>query len=435
MNARRDRRWILFAVVGSLLAILLGFVALPLSLPATTPLQVGPMHDYGATDVQKLSTGARAPARSPQPVPDLTAVPDGIRPHYDRLADRADWTGGAVVTCDISAFTPDNASPYWEGPDGELIASSATVDRDAGLDEGTVDLISRSSGVLKGRLTVVVSEPSGSSRVFLQQTGNDIPPGHIDGRWLQVRWSGAEPGSTTSCDGVWESETATLRITVVDHDGSPLPEDLELSEAVVILRGCGVMHHVRDAPSAFTIAASTCAVQLERRSALFPLIVARARPVRVSAAPGQTVDLTLRAPEEPPLYQPPDFVELGVIADAAAFEGSEQLTDFLDGVISDLAAGEWDPSASFVDDFRAAAEEREPADEPPEDDPDRPSSEEWRTYFSPPGTAAELDEHIHDDPDLVSSFAGMVHRGELRADELPPKTRAAVLDVLARRTP
>ncbi len=420
MDRRSRLRWVLFAVVGAVLAILLGFVALPMALPAPVPVRAVVMDDYSATDVHTFNPDRpEIPAPAVQPVPTREDLPVEYGEHWDRAHDRADWIDGAVVTCDIGALmSPREPDPAPGDPDFDdfVMPQMAFLDMDEGVHlEGSVDVVSRFyTPVVDGRITFTVRETSGSSRVLAPDMATS-PSGSLEGDWLQVRWSGAEPGTTVGCDGVWKRDTGTLTLTVLDERGQEFsPPDSEdgTQPPLIVVRGCGLMSpaaHEAELP----VPAGRCALQVERRNSTFPLIANRGEAVIIDVPAGGNVDVTLRAPPEPPLYQPPDLIELSTAADVAAYFGSDAMADAFEELLQSILNGDWDP-AMFEE---LAKAQQEPL--PPEE-----------TFsggdLSDPEVAAQVDSQIVENEQVIDFFATSVEAGETQLEDLPPETRAAV---------
>jgi len=280
MTGKSRLRWVLFAVAGVVLALLLGFVALPLSIPRPQPVRAVVMDDYAATDVQTFRPTA-APAPVAQPLPERQELPAGHDEFWDRAHDRADWIGGATVTCDVSALMPDRPARVFGN------VASAFLDMDQGVHlDAAIDVVSRfNTPVSDGRITFTVQEPSGTARILLpvEPVGEDGEPelSNMQGTWGKVRWSGAETGTTVACDGVWEEPEGRLQVSLLDERGGPLPpRSADGPRVLAVLRGCGFMVPMLEPsqPAGIDVPAGRCGLQIERRSSTFPSSSAAARP-------------------------------------------------------------------------------------------------------------------------------------------------------------
>jgi hypothetical protein len=345
-KARRGRA-VLAAVLGGLVALIAAVVAWPFVLPTTPAVSASAMKAYAARDRQTYQ-----PPRLPQPVPDAGGVRKEIGEVLEVVSDRADWIGGATVTCDLGALAPEGGRMAWEDVDGSTIGTSAVVDGQMGLSlAGPSDLDGRHSAVVDGRLTFPVTSEEGSVLVFLEGHATGDLAADM-GTWLQVHWSGATPGTTVGCDEVRESESATLVVDLRDEEGRPFPTNPHWDEILVVIRGCGLWWFVRgpvDWPHRFSVPAGPCGLQVERRHPNLPLIVARSAVIAVQTRPGEIVELTLSAPPEPPIYQAPDLIELAAVADLTAYEGSGWLADRLEAMLRDISAGTWSPTDDLLE--------------------------------------------------------------------------------------
>lgn len=335
MTRRKVWRWFAASIVGIMLAVCAGLWFLPGTGPRGSVLAVemAPIR----TESGEVWRPAPAPAIVTQEVPEFEDLPEDYGEHWDRTHDRADWVGGATVTCELGDLA-DNAV-------------TAHLDMDKGIRlEGTVDVMSRMyTPIEDGRVTFAVKEPEGEARLMLGIVDDEtLDIDELDGppdfeafgsRPLRVRWHGADEGTTVGCDGVWAVETGSLAIRIVDTSGA----DVEPGPAsMAIVRGCGVMVPLAMNPVEFEVEAGTCALQLERRAANFPLVVSRSQPESVQIAPGEVREITLTLPDPPPLYQPPDLLELATAADVAAFFGADVAADAIEAVIERVLAGDWD---------------------------------------------------------------------------------------------
>lgn len=348
MTRRVQIRWLIGAVLGILVAICAGFVLIPTTLPQPDFDDVVVMDDPNAGEVIQYRPSAPAQAEA-QPVPALEDVPADLQSHWEQTSDRADWIGGATVVCDL----------------GELAGESrnAFMDMDRGLEQsGGVDVLSRMyTPVVDGMITFAVREPSGEARVLLntvdeaQFDGNEgdgtvddaveVEPPRLDLAPIRIAWAGATEGKTVGCHAVYASEPATLEIYVEDSEGNPFSGITEAAGSMpdaVVVRGCGFMLPQMYSPIVLDVEAGRCAIQAERRNSGFPLIVARGKTYVLNLQPGETRELHLIAPDEPPLYQPPDLVEISTAADIAAYFGADAAADALESLVDQLANGEWD---------------------------------------------------------------------------------------------
>ncbi|MEM1031604.1 MAG: hypothetical protein AAGN82_14735 [Myxococcota bacterium] len=214
MNRKHRVRWILFAALGATLALLIGFLALPMALPTPKAIRVVQMNDY--TPANRQAFGHEPP---PEPVAQPLLVIDELSPEveaaFTQAQDRADWIDGAVVTCDVSAIFPGYGQAF--------------VDMDQGVNlDGQVDVVSRfNTPVMDGRVTLAVTEPSGTARLSLpdmmRHDDDDDEDVLVDGNGafnlgnttIRVRWSGAQPGSTVACDGAWEQPQGQVEVELV----------------------------------------------------------------------------------------------------------------------------------------------------------------------------------------------------------------------------
>jgi hypothetical protein len=324
----RSKRWRIWgalaaAVVAIALAVLLiglprwGRPQGPVAVVYMEPVRAGPPPVWRAPE---------PPPPTPQPVPTFEPTGNRFGSLHETALDRAAWVGGAVVTCDLSRFVTDGEMA--------LVAADQILNPDH-----PVDPTSRFGQIQENHLRLVVTEPSGEVSVAAVRKGDTSPTTP-----LRVRWQGAEPGTTVGCTGVWEPPSATLRVRLVDASGAPLaPNKSESAFAgMALIRGCGMILPYVVEPTPLTIEAGTCTLRVERRNSSFPLIVGRSAPVAVRLFPGETLDLTLTAPDEPPLWQPPDLMELQGIAEIAAWAGSAAAAELIDDLVSRVLRGEWD---------------------------------------------------------------------------------------------
>lgn len=354
LRSRQRRLWWIAAAVGALLAMLAALFLVPGARPTPKVLQISLVEPVRSEPAPAWSPPPPPPPRAPQPVPPPPTEPanQGLD-HASRL-DRADWTGGAVVVCDVRELAPD--------------ASTAIIEMEKGLTlQGAVDVVSRIGIVQEGHIWLTVRESSGEVGLTLAPEG--APP-RVLGRGVRarLRWSGAEPGETVGCAAVWEVPRATLRVTVTDPAGTPFNGERE--RGFVLLRGCGLFLPIVQEMQELPIEAGTCTLRVERRNETFPLPFTTSEWVAVRLLPGETLDLTLVAPDAPPLYQPPDLEELRTLADLAAWGGSVAIAEAVQRLLDDLLKGRWSPDSlsELQATMRADMEEEIPLDEIDRDD-------------------------------------------------------------------
>ena len=295
---RRDARrlWGITAAVGVVIALLLA-----LTLPRWSR-STGPDAVVFMEPPRPAGAAAWSPPPPPPPPPappPPTPLPEGDH-RFSTFAhaaiDRAEWVGGAVVTCDVSHLG---------------IGEAVAVDLDRMLEpDHPVDVLSRIGVPQEGILQLIVTEPDGEATVHAgASTEQPI-------RVFKVRWTGAEPGARVGCSSFEEVERATLDVRVVDPRGAPMEPDREAG--LVMIRGCGLALPQVGPTTPIGIEPGACALRAEVRNPRFPLIVLRGDPVAVRLYPGEHLDVTLVAPDPPPLWQPPDLLEVQQIADLAA---------------------------------------------------------------------------------------------------------------------
>lgn len=318
---RRDARrlWLITAVVGVLIALLLA-LTLPRWSRSTSPDAVvfmEPQRPSGA-----VAWSPPPPPPPPPEPPPPTPLPEGdhrFSTFAHTAVDRADWVGGAVVTCDVSAFE---------------LGDATAVDLDRMLEpDHPVDVLSRVGVPQDGVIHLVVTEPEGEATVHAAGT-----PG-APHRVFKLRWTGAEPGARVGCTSFDEVEAATLTVTVVDRRGVEVQAERDVR--IVMIRGCGLAMPTLGPSTPLAIEPGACALRAEVRNPRFPLIVLRGEPVAVRLFPGEHLDVTLVAPDPPPVWQPPDLLEVQQIADLAAWGGSAAIADALDELADRIARGEW----------------------------------------------------------------------------------------------
>lgn len=341
---RSWQRWTLGAGLGVLVAACAGLLTLPSFTSSTTTGEVVAMDGYDAGQIQRFRQAAEpgADVVRPQPVPDLPGDSEEERNAWETVQDRADWADAGVVTCDLGALGQD--------------AAVAHLDMDGGVAlEGSIDLLSRLfTPVQDGRITFVALEPEGEARVRLSR-----PPGMDEdtdpagpaspafaNRALRVRWTGAEPGRTVGCTAAWEPPAGRIAVTFDYPESWPPPTspDIQSMNAFAVVRGCGVYLPEFAGPIEFAAEAGTCILQVESRGAM-PISRARGTPITVQVRPGETTRVTLEVPPPPPVWQPPDLLELNAMADLAAYAGADAAADALEELIERVASGEWDAEA------------------------------------------------------------------------------------------
>ncbi|MFK7931180.1 MAG: hypothetical protein AB8H79_23555 [Myxococcota bacterium] len=345
MTRRVQLRWLMAAIAGVLLALFIGFFLLPTAIPVPATNDVVVMDDLRSSNVVEYRPRA-APIAAAQPVPEEpVALPGGKPENWERVHDRADWVGGAVVTCDLSSF------------EGRF--QNAFINFDEGLkNAGAVDIISRAyTPVIENRITFTVTEETGEARIALNPAWED-PDEDIDGASPQPRpgfsefngvparitWSGAVPGSTVGCTSAVRTESARITILLVDDHGQrtglPMAQGGG-TESLLTIRGCGMHFPMESSILELQVEAGRCGLQVERRNATVPLIVSRSPVHLVNLQPGEERTIELPMPDSPPLYQPPDMLEVSTAADIAAFFGADVAADLLEEALLKLANGEW----------------------------------------------------------------------------------------------
>lgn len=335
LRSRQRRLVVIAATVGVALAVLLGVLAMP-RWSSSPPVEVVLFEPMDPTAARAWTPPPPPPPAPPQPVPPPETFEaedtDSKGLTFEQLRDRADWNGGAVVTCDLSAF-------------GAFKTASINLGEGLGLG-GAVDVLSRLAPVIDGYVRIVVNEPQGRAQGFLltEEAVNSRIDELRDLPLLTLSWRGAEPGTTVGCDAVDVTASGSLRVTVNpphdephDADGNPL------TKPILILRGCGSMWPVVAATSEISVEPGTCTMHVERRNRSWPLAIARGPPVMVRLGPGDTVDVTLDAPPEPSAWQPPDLDELMTISDVAGWAGNVAISNAIEELVASVQRGDWDP--------------------------------------------------------------------------------------------
>ncbi|TVQ89184.1 MAG: hypothetical protein EA397_15525, partial [Deltaproteobacteria bacterium] len=290
-----------------------------------------------------------APPRPPAPPPPTPDEPTARQRAAEAwVDDRADWIGGAVVTCDLTRFGRDFTF-VWLDPAGPMNLGA------------TVDPLAKFPQLYDGRIRFSTTEPSGEVTLSLQagpaladgldpdeqaQALADMDPEELlggtasqDFRLVRVRWSGATPGSTVACDAAEEPPTGTLTI-FFEAD----PEDLDdTSLSTTLVKGCGNATFALKPSVSMKVEAGACQISIERRNATVPLAIERLGPFLVDIAPGEHVEVELPFPEEPPMWAIPDLDELEAIADITAWTGSELLNTAAQSLLDMLKTGQWSP--------------------------------------------------------------------------------------------
>lgn len=342
MTRESRLRWLIAALVGVFVAVCLGFIALPRLVPAPDPVPVITMQDFDPTEVTRFQPSP-PPAPVAQPVPERADLDPNALERLDAAQDRADWIDGATVTCDLAGLLPPPP-----GDDADFDWRSVFIDMDEGVHlDAAVDITSRFyTPIHDERISFTVTEQEGTARVIVPLFESSAEDRHMNAAPLRVRWSGAAPGTTVSCDGVWEEQKGRVELEITGIPPELMTEEgnWNTGQGMVppVIRGCGIMLPMPLITGSMDLAAQRCVLQIERRSMTFPLIANKGEAVAIEIEPGQTTRVQLRLPDEPPLYQPPDLTELQTAADIAAYYGSDVVADALDELVEKLASGEWD---------------------------------------------------------------------------------------------
>jgi len=327
LRSRQRRAWWVAGAIGILVAALGILLFVPGVRPTPKVLQITVVEPVRSEPAPPWTPPPPPPAAPPQPVPPPPAVDDAPAglDHASRL-DRADWIGGGIVVCDVRGVAPS--------------ARGASVEPEKGMSlDGSVDLVSRIATVQDGHLWLTVREPSGEVPVMLFNVEDG--PADMSGVRARIRWSGAEAGQTVGCSALWQPPSAHVNLTVTDRGGASLLGGPD--RGMIMVRGCGLMLPLFASPQRLPIEAGTCTLRIERRNATFPLPVAYSDWTAVRLLPGETLDLTLTAPDEPPMYKPPELHELRALADLAAWGGSVALAEVVQNLIDELVRGRWSP--------------------------------------------------------------------------------------------
>jgi hypothetical protein len=279
------------------------------------------------------------PPPLPQPVPEVEELDPEFVETWTRAHDRADWVGGAVVTCVL--------------PEEYQYTQVVFADMGQGLAlQGRVDVMSRFLvPVEDGRIHLVVTEPGGEALLqMIGQLGSSQPgsPRVVENDLARIRWSNAQPGTTVGCDAVWEVGRGTLTIRVPGFGGQPqgdtdFPDPNVADPPLVLVHGCGVAMPVTAESTTIQAEPGPCTLRADRRSPLFPFVVARGEPVPVYVESGGYTSVTLDMPPEPPTWQPPELTELATVADMAGFMGADAMADAVDELIRRITSGEFTP--------------------------------------------------------------------------------------------
>jgi hypothetical protein len=152
--------------------------------------EVAPTPPVATEAPRRIAPPPRAPAPRSEaehpPLPPLPAEAATASPHEVALRAVSELTGEGVVRCSVGDTVPD-------GPV-------------AGISRGRVE-----RGVLVGS----VEDPEGQARIQLESDNKSDPPR------LMVRWRGAWPGETGSCEALRPQRVA-VKGTVVDARGRPV---------------------------------------------------------------------------------------------------------------------------------------------------------------------------------------------------------------------
>ncbi|MFT7520772.1 MAG: hypothetical protein ACI9MC_002923, partial [Kiritimatiellia bacterium] len=259
---------------------------------------------------------AQAPQRTPQPL----VMTDAARRLLEEAQKRATWSGGASVTCDVSALLPDGAASL--APDRGPLARSA-IDSDYFL-----------VSVVDGRLSFVVTEPSGEILVRSQNPDQ--------AKVARLKWTAGAPGTTVSCDSAWATANSDhfVRIRVIEEDGTPEDPSMGLT----FVQGCGMFFEATvTIGQNLPVESARCPMFVQRRHADLPLIVTRGDVVWIDPAKTKVTEVLLIAPAAPLAWQIPDIQELVVVGDLAAYHGMAEASDLAAAVAFDLVGGRWDP--------------------------------------------------------------------------------------------
>jgi len=270
-----------------------------------------------------------APARADSPrVPVYDDLPHRARRRAGWAHERAAWTGGGWVLCDLSSIP--QALDTEEDP-GTL--ASLVPDERGYL--GDIDPATSHMVVADGWLPLSVRQPQGHAHM---KVGGGLftarEPVLVEVSWSQAQ--GEVPG-TCQVQRLPEPQGATVHVNLVDEDGQ---EWIPLDRTVQFV-GCGRVFSehtpiVVDAP---------CDLRVQRRGQVLYSQVTLGPPGHVDPAladADDVVEVDLVVPPAPSAGTLPRFDETLALADVAAFSGSELLSDHLDQVVDDLAAGDLD---------------------------------------------------------------------------------------------
>lgn len=292
---------------------------------ATADVMAVAFEDLSARDVRTFDDAPPSPVEADTTVawtprtPVWDELPWAAQRRFAWAHERAAWTGGGWVACDLSGL------PGAPSTSAELVLDEAHY-------LGPVDAATSTMATPDDWLTFSVSAPSGRAtwsvgELFEAKTR------------LEVSWEGATGETPGACTvTVLDAEPAVLDVLAVASDGSELPLP---ADAWIV--GCG---RTELGGLVRTTETDRCALHLERRNPLLPSQVVVGPPARVTPVPGETTTVRVPLPAAPGLDTLPRLDETLALLDLAAFSGSEVFADHLDVIVDDLEDGRFEPSTT-----------------------------------------------------------------------------------------
>lgn len=327
------------ALFGVGIAALLGWHGWTSSTDAVDPVAMLPDE---VTDRQVFGRRSAEAADAPEveallatPAPPLTPK-DDYEAHVQGLRlSRADWVGGAVVSCDL----------------GEDAIGHDQVLFDAGAPfsaEGPVDGVSRlATRIHDGRISFVVTEPAGETRATLIDTvrRDGVRTMAPDTVAVRIWWTGAEPGAEVGCTATAAERTVPVTIEVVDAPGRLAgTTDGEWGHASYpVIQGCGLVFPLTTNPVEVSLPEGACTLRVDNRNGTFGAIVNRGTEIPVTLGNGDN-RVTLTLPDAPPLWQPPDLLELEAASGAAAWLATEVGDAKIEEALNAMSRGDLEPA-------------------------------------------------------------------------------------------
>ena len=309
---KRKTGWGVGAVAGLVLAVAVGIVGwratqagvdpVPMTAPTTRVDATSP----GPPVVRQRTLAARS-GSGPIPVDQLMTESVLTQEQLDRVA----WTGGGIVSCDISAHVPD--------PDSELtIGVPALLDRWA-----SVDLASVSSGQRWPLLYIVAQRSEGRATVLVEGESTST---------LTVAWSGANSGSPVECYVVENRPATPIHIEMPDY--------VDSSDSLIGVVGCGQAVEVTASTTRPILVSEPCQVWAVRSVG-----VATSYSPGVLLSPDGPTTVQVELPGYPVMLDP---AGIEWVLDRLAQEGAEQT----EGAVLELVDILSDPSGVPADEIR-----------------------------------------------------------------------------------